>query len=488
MKKERRPLNSRLRCLEALLLIFVVVGAFTTGALADGSSSPRQQCLSDEQLAELEPNGEAETWVLKQVAAGEIADLATIFPNETDRILSAEFVAALVTSPIKAAKASRNGVQIKSAVITGALDLNNAVIAYDISFTDCCFVDEVYCRKSRFERSLTLSGSNFGSEVDFTSAEIAGGFLADETQFTNPDEEANFDRVKTVGDFDIRNAVFAGKALFGKADVSGDFHAGGAKFASPDQEAVFDSIRVKEYAFFHEAVFNGPTSFAYANIGMNFGVKNAQFNDTKNGADFSNMRIGQTVVFSDAVLRGPINLEGISFQRVVTDDWDRFFEMVNRSAYSPSVYTNLETLFRREGDAKKADTIYIEQKRRERRQFLRGFSWLWNLAQDWLAGYGRHLEWVLPWSAILIVIGALVFWRERGMETQRPDDAERLKNRYHPVWYSLDLFLPIIDLGETNAWAPRKDRRAARLYMRFHIILGHLLVPIGLAAWTGIIK
>lgn len=486
MNKERHPLKSRIRCIEGML-VMVVVGAISLSTHGEEGAAMKR-CLTNEQLEEFEPNGEAEKWAQQQVTAGRVADLATRFPSETDRILRAEFVVQLVTHAISAAKAGRNGVQIKNAVIVGTLDLSNAVIAYDTSCTDCCFVDEVYCRKTRFERSLSLSGSIFRSEVDFTAAEIAGAFLADETQFTDPDQEANFDRVKTAGDFDIQNAVFAGKAIFGKADVSGDFHAGGAKFTSADQEAVFDSVRVKEYAFFHETVFNGPTSFAYANVGMNFGVKNAQFNNTKSGADFSNMRIGQTVVFSDAVLRGPINLEGISFQRIVTEDWDRFFEMINRSSYSPSVYTNLESLFRREGDVKKADAIYIEQKRRERRQFLGGFSWLWNLAQDWLAGYGRHLEWVLPWSAILVVIGALVFWRERGMETQRPDDAERLKNRYHPVWYSLDLFLPIIDLGETNAWTPRKDRRAARLYMRFHIILGHLLVPIGLAAWTGIIK
>lgn len=486
MKKERPPLNSQLRCLECLLLIFAM-GAFGISLHAEDNSSLRH-CLTDEQPGELEPNAEAEGWVRLQVAAGEIADLAARFPNETDRILGAEFVAELMTTPIKGAKASRNGVQIKSAVITGELDLSNAVIAYDTSFKDCCFRNEVYCRKSRFERSLSLSGSDFRSEVDFTSAEIAGGFLADETQFASPDQEANFEKVKTVGDFVIRNAVFAGKALFTKADVSGDFNAGGAKFTSATEEAIFDSVKVKEYAFFHETVFSGPTSFAYANIGMNFGVEKAQFNDTHSGADLSNMRVGQTAVFSNAVFKGPINLEGLAFQRVATDDWAGFFDMVNRSSYSPGVYTNLESLFRKEGDAKKADAIYIEQKRRERRQFLGGFDWFSSLAQDWLAGYGRHLEWVLPWSAILVVIGALVFWRERGMETQKPADAERFKNRYHPLWYSLDLFLPIIDLGETNVWTPRKDRRAARLYMRFHIILGHLLVPIGLAAWTGIIK
>ena len=152
------------------------------------------------------------------------------------------------------------------------------------------------------------------------------------------------------------------------------------------------------------------------------------------------------------------------------------------------MYTNLESNFRKEGRAKEADAIYLEQKRRERRQFLSGFAWFWSLALDWLVGYGRHLEWVLPWSAVLVLIGALVFRRERDMETQKPDDIERYKNMYNPIWYSLDLFLPIIDLGEANVWTPRRDRRAARIYRRLHIILGHLLVPIGLAAWTGIIK
>jgi hypothetical protein len=35
---------------------------------------------------------------------------------------------------------------------------------------------------------------------------------------------------------------------------------------------------------------------------------------------------------------------------------------------------------------------------------------------------------------------------------------------------------------------PRRDRWRSRLYMRVHGILGYLLVPIGIAAWTGIIK
>jgi hypothetical protein len=54
--------------------------------------------------------------------------------------------------------------------------------------------------------------------------------------------------------------------------------------------------------------------------------------------------------------------------------------------------------------------------------------------------------------------------------------------------FSLDLFLPIANLQVANLWVPKKDRRFARNYVHIHKILGALLVPIGLAAVTGIIK
>ncbi|HKP36443.1 MAG TPA: hypothetical protein VJT71_06265 [Pyrinomonadaceae bacterium] len=74
------------------------------------------------------------------------------------------------------------------------------------------------------------------------------------------------------------------------------------------------------------------------------------------------------------------------------------------------------------------------------------------------------------------------------MRTKDGKDAADYAEKYHPFWYSLDLFLPIIKLGEADLWTPRDDRRWAILYKKIHIIIGSLFVPIGLAAWTGIIK
>ena len=44
---------------------------------------------------------------------------------------------------------------------------------------------------------------------------------------------------------------------------------------------------------------------------------------------------------------------------------------------------------------------------------------------EWLfLGYGRDMGRLLYWNALLVVIGWVVFYRERGMQTKRPGDAE----------------------------------------------------------------
>ena len=75
----------------------------------------------------------------------------------------------------------------------------------------------------------------------------------------------------------------------------------------------------------------------------------------------------------------------------------------------------------------------------------------------------------------------------RARDVQLQDSIDEGK-RYNPLWYSLDLFLPFIDLQAAGVWMPRQDSWLRRHYARVHTILGWVLIPIGLAAITGIIK
>ena len=71
------------------------------------------------------------------------------------------------------------------------------------------------------------------------------------------------------------------------------------------------------------------------------------------------------------------------------------------------------------------------------------------------------------------------------MEPQKPADARRVYNRF---WYSLDLFLPFVNLQADDVWKPKTNERFLRHYVRLHVMLGWILIPIVLAALTGLIK
>jgi hypothetical protein len=115
-------------------------------------------------------------------------------------------------------------------------------------------------------------------------------------------------------------------------------------------------------------------------------------------------------------------------------------------------------------------------------------AWAWSIVEDLLAGYGKSLQNLLVWSVSFLIIGTFVFRSENGMRTRDKKDAPHHPGRYNAFWYSLDLFLPIIKLGEADVWTPKDYRRWAIRYKKGHIIIGSLFVPIGLAALTGIIK
>src|SRR5688500_17044376 len=79
-------------------------------------------------LATVRRNALAEKWVLKQMAAGRVADLKERFPDEAKRVLRTSFLEKLLTNTLKGITMHRHGVRIRNAVFVEALDLENAEI------------------------------------------------------------------------------------------------------------------------------------------------------------------------------------------------------------------------------------------------------------------------------------------------------------------------------------------------------------------------
>jgi hypothetical protein len=164
--------------------------------------------------------------------------------------------------------------------------------------------------------------------------------------------------------------------------------------------------------------------------------------------------------------------------------------LADKAKYGASVYTVLENYFVRQGSSTEADRAFVAGKRRERRENLHGLAWVGSWLLDWLVGYGRR-----PWQAgipciFFVALGCLLFSGEK-MTRQRPEelkeDDDPLRG-YSRLWYSLGLFLPFVDLKSDRIWKPKDDRWFLRHYMRVHILLGWILIPILLAAISGLIK
>lgn len=512
--------------LRAILLLIVIWYVSTATAVAQSHST-------------LKPNPLAEKWVLEQVAAGQTADLLERFPKEQDRVLSASFIEKLLTTSIKSIVVPRQGVRIRNAVFVESIDLENAEIPCETWLIDSHFEDKINLPKSIFRKNLSFDGSSFNEAnfssmkvehtasfnnatfaglVDFTAADIGLDLEAKKAQFTSSEQEVIFEGMKVGRNALFEYARFAGPVNARIMDIGVDFKAYGVQFTNSVREVTFHRMKVGQSAFFQDAVFAGPADFTFVDIGINFEANEAKFTNTEEGVWFNSMKVGRHIIFDKAVFAGPVdfefvdigfsfkadnvqfinfgretilNLGGMTYKHISmgaeSDSWKKLLDLVNHSAYNVQVYTNLEDFFRRQGYSDRAHEVVVAQKRRERKEILRWDSvWWWlNPILEALVLYGCSPGRILPWGAGVVFIGWFVFRRKEGMVLQKGED---VSSNYSGLWYSLDLFLPGIDLHTANVWIPKPTRQYALHYMRVHRLLGWLIIPVGLLAFTGIIK
>ena len=436
----------------------------------------------------------AEKYVLEQVAAGKLASLQEVFPEATNRVLRAAFLESLLTNTRKDFSIHRNGVLIEAAVLEEPIDLRNAEISHETQLTRCRFQAEVNFSKSFFENSLSIEGSVFQDTANFYAMKVGRGACFDKT-------------------------VFGGGVNLEQAEITGVFTASKAQFTSPQARANFNSLKVVGNVFFTEAVFAGPVNLQYCHILDNFKMDHCQFSHPTNLVNYEGLKVGGTASFVQSAFAGYVSfkdasfvtvdfsevkwpahtnafpwlwLNGMTYQRIGAgseqESWSNLLGLLNRcahgTAYSKEVYGNLEGFYRRLGYPKQADMVFIAQQQRERDEILKGLDWWWNFFLDWFVHYGRSPERALFWSMAIVLFGLGVF-RPRYMEPQKTDYKA---GRFSPFWYSMDLFLPFIKLHDADIWKPKDDCGFPRVWSRIHTMLGWALIPIAVAAWTGMLS
>lgn len=161
--------------------------------------------------------------------------------------------------------------------------------------------------------------------------------------------------------------------------------------------------------------------------------------------------------------------------------------------FSEPAFTGYEQQLKREGLVNAADDVFFamhHKRRAVQASITYPGTWLTtflDMLQEFAFGYGRSVLAPAIWSLVFVGVGVFVFgcgYERNRMETTGA--SEHKAPPFSAIWYSLELFLPVVDLGMAKAWRPVGGKLAT--YARLHQLAGWVLIPIGIAALTGIGK
>ncbi|MFF8988577.1 oxidoreductase [Streptomyces sp. NPDC014983] len=147
--------------------------------------------------------------------------------------------------------------------------------------------------------------------------------------------------------------------------------------------------------------------------------------------------------------------------------------------YAPEPYERLAAVLRGAGEDEDAREVLLAKQRR-RRETLPPAGKLWGYAQDLAVAYGYRPGRAAVWMAVLWAAGTLAFSHAAHPPMNHDD---------HPYWspalFTLDLLLPVIDLGQVGEW---QLRGAWQWLAATMILLGWILATTVAAGATRLLR
>ncbi|MGP3980105.1 hypothetical protein [Streptomyces sp. KR80] len=191
--------------------------------------------------------------------------------------------------------------------------------------------------------------------------------------------------------------------------------------------------------------------------------------------DLSNAVVGRLVDSAQSWPSiGGLELRGFTYETLIPVD---HFPLTRRlewlyaatPEYSPEPYDRLAASLRAAGEYSDANTVLLAKLRRGRRDLPLTLK-VWEHIQDIALGYGYLPARALLWLSALCVSGS-VWFANHPPPPLKPDEAPH----WEPLIYTLDLLLPVLDLGQEAAW---RTSGASQWIALALVILGWLLATI----------
>ncbi|MCG8690744.1 MAG: hypothetical protein MI806_06010 [Minwuiales bacterium] len=414
------------------------------------------------------------------------------FENPEGQALSAERTTA------KGSVFLRNGFSAKGEVI-----LLDTEIGRDLDCDNGAFEnpggDALSAHGITVKGSVLLrSGFSAKGEVNFLGAEIGGDLDCDKGTFENPEGEALSAVRTTVKGSVLLKSGFSAKGeirLVG-ADIGGDLECRSARFEAhrssdtSNGSTVFSLVaaRVEGILVWQDLEILGRVKLAHAKADV-LDDEQESWPDhgsfDLNGFEYDELAVGAPANASERV------------------DWIR-----RQVSFQPQPYEQAVRVLRRMGHDSDAREVAIAKQVALRESgLLSHWGKRRNRFLEVTVGYGYK-----PWRALVYVlgfylVGLVLFHLGFSFGILSPTDSRVflhpdfvnscgtwLPSQYPRFWaplYSLDVFLPIVDLHQESRWLPNMRNNwgwALWGYMWIHIIAGWVLTSVFVAALTGIIK
>jgi hypothetical protein len=373
---------------------------------------------------------------------------------------------------------------------------------------------------------ISLHGARLGGNLILNSTTLTGGSwpinLADASliprRYAAADREDNMALVagglRVDGDMFCRHGFSAhGQVWLVGANVSRQVIFDGARLENNDGVALFaDRLNVGQNMFCRNVETRGGVQLGAAHVGGQLVFDGARLSN-EHGEEAALSLVEANVLGSlwlrfDEPPKGAVRLDGAEVGAVYDDEktWPselslrdftygylesskpvpvkRRLRWLTRDpkGYAPQPYEQLVAYYRRAGDEQGARRVAIAKQRRRRGE-LAAPSKAWSLFLDASVGYGYRAWLAGVWLFGLVALGWIAF-DHTYPEHFRAADGPAATPDFQPLVYSLDLVLPVVNLGQSDAWIAEGPAQWGALLT----VAGWVLASVLLAVLTGLLK
>ncbi|MCX4777242.1 membrane-associated oxidoreductase [Streptomyces sp. NBC_01264] len=417
-----------------------------------------------------------------------------------ERTVRAEVLTALLLGG-PTAEGQVAGLNVRGARITGKLNLKYAVVEHPIRLRACWFERKplLYGAKLRVfvandstlpgltadtvsvEVALKLSCCRITGPVRLAGARIAGGLFLRKAVIgiAGPAEEGQepalrFNHADIGTDVIAMELTVHGQTRINGATVGGQINFDDARLLAPGATALHAEIlsvgtdlramrlEARGRVNLTGSRIPGQLNLAYARLINPGGV----------ALRASSCIAGEVWLRNCPTVQGGVNLRRSQFDllHITPETWppqvriaglayralsphvpaEQRLPVLEReeSGYLPHAYEQLATAYRTAGDEAAARTVLLAKLRRHRRTLPRAARF-WGLLQDATVGYGFRPLRAAGWLLALLITGSLAYGLHPPRELKQGEAPE-----FNPVFYTLDLMVPIISFGQEAAYAP----------------------------------